>query len=56
VPENEDNQELADVRQANAQLEVSLQRCRQMLFQCREQLSADGNAPAAPANDQEPSG
>lgn len=40
---NEDRKS-AELEKANVQLTVSLERCRMLLSQCREQLAANSNA------------
>lgn len=53
MSENEDNQKLAELQQVHAQLTESLQRCRKMLFECREQLVANSNDQPKSGDDEE---
>lgn len=52
MPNQEDKQDTAHLEQVNADLSASLERCRELLSECREKLSANNNDSAAEGPDQ----
>ena len=53
MPNQEDRKEFAHLEEVNAELTRSLDRCRELLVECREKLAANSNDPEA-GNDEEP--
>jgi hypothetical protein len=53
VSDQQDNEEIAELRQVNADLTKSLGRCRRLLDDCRAKLAANSYDPAVVANDDE---
>ena len=53
MSDQQDNQELAQLKQVNAVLTASLKRCRVLLDDCRAKLAANSNEPQTGANDDE---
>jgi hypothetical protein len=51
VSKQTDKQEVADLRRLNAELTRNIQRCRDLLADCREKLAANGNLPGQPEAD-----
>lgn len=43
VPKQQDKQEIADLERMNAELTTSLDRCRELLSDCRSHLAANSN-------------
>jgi hypothetical protein len=52
VSKKTDKQEIAQLEQVNAQLTNSLERCRELLADCRSKLAANTNAPEGERGDQ----
>ena len=50
VSAEQQNRSLAELEQANGQLAQSLEHCRVLLSQCREQIAANSNNPQRPAH------
>jgi hypothetical protein len=51
MSDQQDNEEIAQLRQVNADLTRSLKRCRVILDDCRAKLAANSNDPTAFDND-----
>ena len=45
MPNQDDNQEGAELSELHAELTRSLERCRKLLYDCRSQLAANSNMP-----------
>jgi hypothetical protein len=43
VSAQQDKQDIAHLKQVNAELTASLQRCRELLLDCRSKLAANSN-------------
>jgi hypothetical protein len=50
---NEDENEIARLKELNSELENSIKRCRAILNDCRKRLAANTNAPEPPKQDEE---
>jgi hypothetical protein len=53
MTEQTDKQEIAELRQVNAELTESFQRCRAMLRACRDKLAANSNEPLEEGEDKD---
>jgi hypothetical protein len=53
VTTQEDKQEIADLKQLNTELTRNIQRCRDLLADCRAKLAANGNLPETSATEGE---
>jgi nitrate/nitrite-specific signal transduction histidine kinase len=47
VSRHDDKREIAHLQQVNEELTDSLERCRELLTECRSKLAANGNDPLA---------
>jgi hypothetical protein len=56
VSDQQDSQDVAQLRQVNAELTQSLKRCRVLLDDCRAKLAANSNDPMAFDNDDDEEG
>jgi hypothetical protein len=53
VSDQQDNPETARLKQVNAELSRSLDRCRELVDDCRAKLAANSNEPFMLGNDDE---
>jgi hypothetical protein len=53
VVSDEDENEIARLRELNSELESSIKRCRAILSDCRKRLAANTNVPEALKKDEE---
>ena len=53
VSDQQDNSEIAHLQEVNAELTRSLERCRELVDDCRHKLAANSNEPMLFDNDDE---